>query len=35
MRSVAPFAVFLTFLGLWTWKLLEPNPVLLVQHCTM
>ena len=22
-----PFAVFLAFLGLWTWKLLEPNPV--------
>jgi VanZ family protein len=27
MRSVLPFAVFLLFLGLWTWKLLEPNPV--------
>jgi len=27
MRTVAPFVVFLAFLGLWTWKLLEPNPV--------
>ncbi len=22
-----PFVVFLVFLGLWTWKLLEPSPV--------
>jgi VanZ family protein len=27
MRNVAPFAIFLFFLALWTWKLLEPNPV--------
>jgi hypothetical protein len=27
MRTVLPFAIFLLFLGLWTWKLLEPNPV--------
>ncbi|HEV3385354.1 MAG TPA: VanZ family protein [Gemmata sp.] len=27
MRTVAPFVIFLTFLGLWTWKLLEPVPV--------
>jgi VanZ family protein len=27
MRKVAPFAIFLFFLALWTWKLLEPNPV--------
>jgi VanZ family protein len=27
MRKVVPFAVFALFLGLWTWKLLEPNPV--------
>jgi VanZ family protein len=27
MRTVIPFVVFLTFLGLWTWKLLEPLPV--------
>jgi VanZ family protein len=27
MRRVLPFAAFLLFLGLWTWKLLEPNPV--------
>ena len=27
MRTVTPFVVFLTFLGLWTWKLLEPVPV--------
>jgi VanZ family protein len=27
MRTVLPFAVFLIFLGLWTWKLLEPRPV--------
>jgi hypothetical protein len=27
MRKVLPFAVFALFLGLWTWKLLEPNPV--------
>lgn len=27
MRKVLPFAVFLLFLGLWTWKLLEPNPL--------
>ncbi len=27
MRITAPFAVFLIFLGLWTWKLLEPYPV--------
>jgi VanZ family protein len=26
-RNVLPFAVFLVFLGLWTWKLLEPYPV--------
>lgn len=25
--SKLPFVVFLAFLGLWTWKLLEPNPV--------
>ena len=27
MRTIAPFLVFLVFLGLWTWKLLEPSPV--------
>lgn len=27
MRTAVPFTVFLIFLGLWTWKLLEPNPV--------
>jgi VanZ family protein len=27
MKTVAPFAIFLIFLGLWTWKLLEPYPV--------
>jgi hypothetical protein len=27
MRTVLPFLVFLLFLGLWTWKLLESNPV--------
>ena len=27
MRKALPFAVFLLFLGLWTWKLLEPNPL--------
>ena len=27
MRTVLPFVVFTIFLGLWTWKLLEPNPV--------
>jgi len=27
MKKVAPFVVFLIFLGLWTWKLLEPAPV--------
>lgn len=27
MRKAAPFAIFLVFLALWTWKLLEPNPV--------
>jgi VanZ family protein len=27
MRTVLPFVVFAVFLGLWTWKLLEPNPV--------
>ena len=27
MRTVLPFVVFFTFLGLWTWKLLEPYPV--------
>jgi VanZ family protein len=27
MRIAAPFIVFLAFLGLWTWKLLEPRPV--------
>lgn len=27
MRTVAPFVLFFLFLGLWTWKLLEPNPV--------
>ncbi|VTU00848.1 : VanZ [Gemmataceae bacterium] len=26
-RTALPTAVFLTFLGLWTWKLLEPSPV--------
>jgi len=27
MRNTLPFIVFFTFLGLWTWKLLEPSPV--------
>ncbi|MCI0701658.1 MAG: VanZ family protein [Planctomycetia bacterium] len=27
MRTAGAFATFLLFLGLWTWKLLEPNPV--------
>jgi hypothetical protein len=27
MRKVLPFTLFALFLGLWTWKLLEPNPV--------
>jgi len=27
MRNALPFAVYLVFLGLWTWKLLEPSPV--------
>jgi VanZ family protein len=27
MRTTVPFAAFLLFLGLWTWKLLEPFPV--------
>jgi hypothetical protein len=27
MRTTLPFAIFFLFLGLWTWKLLEPNPV--------
>jgi VanZ family protein len=27
MRTAVPFAVFLIFFGLWTWKLLEPYPV--------
>ena len=27
MRNLIPFIVFAIFLGLWTWKLLEPNPV--------
>jgi VanZ family protein len=27
MRTIVPFAVFLIFLGLWTWKLLEPHPI--------
>ncbi len=27
MRTVLLFVVFLLFLGLWTWKLLEPNPI--------
>ena len=27
MRTVLPFAIFFLFLGLWTWKLLEPSPV--------
>ena len=27
MRTVLPFAVFGLFLGLWTWKLLEPSPL--------
>jgi ABC-type branched-subunit amino acid transport system permease subunit len=27
MRTVLPFAVFALFLGLWTWKLLEPSPL--------
>lgn len=26
-RPKLPFLVFLAVLGLWTWKLLEPNPV--------
>lgn len=26
-RKLVPFAAFALFLGLWTWKLLEPNPV--------
>jgi VanZ family protein len=26
-RTVLPFAVFLFFLGLWTWELLAENPV--------
>src|SRR3954469_23039826 len=27
MRTYLPFAVFLLFFGLWTWKLLEPSPI--------
>ncbi|MBA4186827.1 MAG: hypothetical protein C0467_02295 [Planctomycetaceae bacterium] len=27
MRNALLFVVFFTFLGLWTWKLLEPSPV--------
>lgn len=27
MRTALPFAIFFLLLGLWTWKLLEPNPV--------
>jgi len=27
MKRITPFAIFAVFLGLWTWKLLEPNPV--------
>jgi hypothetical protein len=27
MRKALPFVVFAVFLGLWTWKLLEPSPV--------
>lgn len=27
MRKVTPFATFLLFLVLWTWKLLDPHPV--------
>lgn len=27
MRLAIHLAIFLTFLGLWTWKLLEPHPV--------
>lgn len=27
MKSVLPFVVFLVFLGMWTWKLLEPAPL--------
>jgi VanZ family protein len=27
MRTTIPFVVFVLFLGLWTWKLLEPVPV--------
>ncbi|HEV3440684.1 MAG TPA: VanZ family protein [Gemmata sp.] len=27
MKTTVPFAVFLIFLGLWTWKLLEPHPI--------
>jgi VanZ family protein len=27
MRTAIPFVVFLLFLGLWTWKLLEPAPI--------
>ncbi len=26
-RKLIPFVAFAVFLGLWTWKLLEPNPV--------
>jgi VanZ family protein len=27
MSRAGPLVTFLLFLGLWTWKLLEPNPV--------
>jgi VanZ family protein len=27
MKTIAPFALFIVFLGLWTWKLLEPYPL--------
>lgn len=27
LKTAFPFAAFALFLGLWTWKLLEPNPV--------
>jgi hypothetical protein len=27
MNKLVPFVVFAVFLGLWTWKLLEANPV--------
>jgi VanZ family protein len=27
IKTIVPYATFLIFLGLWTWKLLEPYPV--------